>query len=95
MIGMTEPRLDLNLCAEALFASTIQESEHLTEDRIRAGVAEALERLHVNGVAAVMAQEAGDHPDLCHRRMRWAIRTVLDSYRYAVPGIVEGGSPWQ
>jgi hypothetical protein len=80
MIGITEPTLDLTLCAEALFASRVQESEHATEDRIRAAVAEALDRLHADGVAAVMAQEAGDHPELCQRRMRWAIGAVIASF---------------
>jgi len=78
---MVEP--DLVLCAEALFASMVQESERPSAVRVRAAVADALDRLHPDGLAAVLAQEAGDHPELYQHRMRWALRTVAEVYARA------------
>jgi hypothetical protein len=64
--------------AQALFASPLQESEEPDANEIGRAVTEALARYRVDGVAAFVAQEAGDHPDLCCRRMRWALRAVAD-----------------
>jgi hypothetical protein len=71
---------DQVLRAEALFASAVQESERPSPGRVRAAVADALERLHPDGLAAVLAQEAGDHPELYEHRMQWALRTVAEVY---------------
>jgi hypothetical protein len=77
---MTTIDLGLALRAEALFASTLQESDRPSARRVREAVADAVRRMHADGLAAILAQEAGDHPDLYRRRMRWALRTVAEAY---------------
>lgn len=64
------------LRAEALFCSPLQPSEEHTAAEFEAAVTATLNRLHEHGVAAVVAQECGDHPDTACPRMRWAIRAA-------------------
>jgi hypothetical protein len=68
------------LCAEALFASTLQASERPTPDQVRAALVAALRRLGVRGCAAHLAAEFGDHPDTAATRMSWALATVHAAY---------------
>jgi hypothetical protein len=61
--------------AGALFASTLQPSDHATQAQVAAAVTTSLlanggER----GCAAVVAAEYGEHPDTAAARMRWALR---------------------
>lgn len=60
--------------AEALFVSSVQPSEHLTEGQLEAAVDTAL-RSHggIDGCACACAAEYGDHPDIAADRMRWAL----------------------
>jgi len=60
--------------AEALFASLLQPSEVPTVAQIVDAIAASL-RVHggVDGCAAAVAAEYGDHPDVAVVRMRWAL----------------------
>lgn len=62
-----------HLVAEALFASHLQPSQALTDDQIRAAVADTVRRLGCDGCAECMAAEFGDHPDTATARMAWAL----------------------
>jgi hypothetical protein len=66
--------------AEALFVSLLQESDNPTPERVRAEVAAVLDRRSTTDIAGAVAQEAGDHPMLCQRRMSWALRAVTFAY---------------
>jgi hypothetical protein len=60
--------------AEALFASTLQPSDHPTAEQVTAAVDDSLRRYGgQHGCAAVCATEYGDHPDTAAQRMRWAL----------------------
>lgn len=74
---MTAPEL-----AEILFASTLQESDHPTAADVRTAVRGILARDHAAAdCLALLAQEAGDHPETYAARMHWA----LDAVRVAYP----------
>jgi hypothetical protein len=68
--------------AEVLFTSSLQESDNPSPHEVRAAVEEALRVCGGNCAvcAACVAQEAGDHPEGCARRMRWALRAVESAY---------------
>jgi hypothetical protein len=67
--------------AEILFASTLQESDHPSPAAVRAAVGGILAREHAAAdCLAVLAQEAGDHPDEYAARMHWALDTVRVAY---------------
>jgi hypothetical protein len=66
--------------AEALFASTIQLSDHPTNAEVRGAVATTLRKLGIRGCAAAVACEYGEHPDTACARMLWALATVRASY---------------
>jgi hypothetical protein len=68
------------LCAEALFASTLQASECPTPDQVRGALVATLRRLGVRGCAAQLAAEFGDHPETAAARMSWALATVRAAY---------------
>jgi hypothetical protein len=60
--------------AEALFASTLQPSEHPTVEQVTAAVRDSLRRHGgQRGCASVCAAEYGEHPDTAPARMRWAL----------------------
>jgi len=60
--------------ATALFASSLQPSDHPTLDQAKAVVRDSLRRNGgVRGCAAVCAAEYGEHPDTAAARMRWAL----------------------
>jgi hypothetical protein len=56
----------------ALFASGLQPSDAPTADTVAQAINRAIGRLGVDGCAARMAQEFGDHPDAAAARMCWA-----------------------
>jgi hypothetical protein len=66
--------------AEALFASSLQSSEMPAPERVRSTVVATLRRLGIQGCAAQVAGEFGDHPDTAVARMTWALATVRTSY---------------
>jgi hypothetical protein len=67
--------MSLNLhtvrCA-ALFASTVQSSEHPSRRVLQDAITSTIRRLGSRGCAAQVAQEFGDHPETAVIRMRWA-----------------------
>jgi hypothetical protein len=70
----------MTICAEALFASCLQESQRPTFRQVRAVVADTLDRFTPDHLDSVVAQEAGDHPDLWRRRITWARAAVAAAY---------------
>lgn len=66
--------------AEALFASTIQLSDHPTDAEVRGAVATTLRKLGIRGCAAAVAGEYGEHPEIACPRMAWALATIRTSY---------------
>ena len=71
------------LRAAALFASTLQASEHPSAEQVRWAVATTLQRLGTAGCAARLAGEFGDHPELAATRMAWALATIRSDYPMA------------
>ena len=67
--------------AEALFASTLQPSDHAAADEVRTAVTTSIRRLRLKGCVAQVATEFGDHPDDAVRRMAWALATVRTVYQ--------------
>lgn len=59
--------------AQALFASTLQPSEHPDLLVLNAAATRTLAQLGCTGCAARVAVEFGDHPDTAAARMRWAL----------------------
>jgi hypothetical protein len=70
------PSTAQRLRAAALFASTLQASEHPSTEQVHRAVATTLRRLGAAGCAARLAGEFGDHPELAAARMAWALATV-------------------
>ncbi|GAA4258946.1 hypothetical protein [Dactylosporangium darangshiense] len=66
--------------AEALFASTLQMSQCPVDADVRAAVTSTLRRIGVQGCAARMATEFGDHPECAMTRMGWALRMTRHAY---------------
>ncbi|MCK2218029.1 hypothetical protein MF672_030195 [Actinomadura sp. ATCC 31491] len=71
--------------AQVLFTTALQPSDDLSPYAVREAVTE---RLCACGgepalCAALVAQEAGDHPETYVRRMRWALGAVADAYQLA------------
>jgi hypothetical protein len=66
--------------AEALFASTLQPSDHPTPQQVWGAITASL-RDHDgrSGCAACCAAEFGEHPELAVDRMRWALALVATS----------------
>ena len=71
--------------AEALFASTLQPSDRPTAPEVRQAVAATLRRLRIQGCAAHLAGDFGDHPETAAARMRWALATVRAAYPTHLP----------
>jgi hypothetical protein len=64
--------------AEALFVSSVQPSEHLTDVQLNAAVDLALSSHGgIDGCACECAAEFGDHPDTAADRMRWALQAAV------------------
>ncbi|GAA0744699.1 hypothetical protein Drose_37330 [Dactylosporangium roseum] len=66
--------------AEALFASTLQSSETPASGEIRAAVAVTLRQIGIQGCAARVASEFGDHPETAVARMVWALAQIRATY---------------
>ena len=66
--------------AEALFASMLQMSQGPADADVRAAVTTTLRRMGVQGCAASVATEFGDHPDTAMTRMGWALRMIRHAY---------------
>jgi hypothetical protein len=66
--------------AEALFASTLQMSQSPVDADVRAAVTSTLRRIGVQGCAAHVATEFGDHPECATNRMGWALRMIRHAY---------------
>ena len=66
--------------AEALFASTLQMSQSPIDADVRAAVTSTLRRIGVQGCAARVATEFGDHPECATNRMSWALRMIRHAY---------------
>ncbi|TDD69596.1 hypothetical protein E1298_37365 [Actinomadura rubrisoli] len=68
-----------------LFSSRLQASDHPSAEQVRMAIDARLcdcgEDRSV--CAALVAQEAGDHPDTYAARMRWALSTVSQVYAAA------------
>ncbi len=62
---------------EALFASTLQQSQPVSAEVAKAAMSRTVELLGPDGCACRMAQEFGDHPEEARDRMRW-IRSLTD-----------------
>ena len=70
--------------AEALFVSDVQRSEHATMDEVRAAIRTTSCRYGTSSVAALVANEFGDHPETAVGRMSWALGLVRDAYPAAL-----------
>ncbi|GAA2858217.1 hypothetical protein GCM10010517_16630 [Streptosporangium fragile] len=62
--------------ARVLFASPLQASENPSPDQVRVIIEDRIRACHedLSGCTALVAQEAGDHPEAYETRMRWALR---------------------
>jgi hypothetical protein len=80
----TTARQRPGLCALAhvLFASPVQPSQCASQAAIRSAIEAQLRSVHGDPAPCVqlVAQEAGDHPDLYLDRMRWARTSVARAY---------------
>jgi hypothetical protein len=81
------PRNAAALRADALFASALQRSDHLSPGQIQQAVAMALDSYGVAGCAGRVAQEFGDHPEAAAVRMHWARAVVAVLNSQLVPRI--------
>jgi hypothetical protein len=72
--------------AQILFASPLQPLDRPTVAQVRGTVSRALKACGGDCARYVgyVAQEAGDHPELYQRRMRWALATIGEVYRPAL-----------
>ncbi|WP_218005862.1 hypothetical protein [Actinomadura hibisca] len=64
--------------AQVLFTTRLQASDRATDEQVRTAITERLRACHGDrrACAALVAQEAGDHPETYAPRMRWALATV-------------------
>jgi hypothetical protein len=82
MLTPIPDQLGLTALAHVLFASAVQPSQHPSREAVRAAVVQQLRTCQGDPAACVglVAQEAGDHPELYATRMRWALRSVARAY---------------
>jgi hypothetical protein len=75
-------QLGLTALAHVLFASPVQPSWHPSREAVRAAVVEQLRACQGDpaACAGLVAQEAGDHPELYAARMQWARRSIARAY---------------
>jgi hypothetical protein len=71
---------------QILFASPLQPLDRPTGTEVRGTVSRALKACGGDCAcyAGYVAQEAGDHPELYQRRMRWSLATIGEVYQPAV-----------
>jgi hypothetical protein len=81
------PQLELTALAQVLFASPVQPSDRPSPAAIRTAIQAQLGACHGNVATclAVVAQEAGDRPDLYAARMQWVRRSVAAACLDAAP----------
>ncbi|RKS79222.1 hypothetical protein BZB76_0672 [Actinomadura pelletieri DSM 43383] len=81
----TPPPTSLNTSdlAEVLFCCGLQESDHPSAEQVRKAIDDRIGACGGDSTAcvALVAQEAGDHPETYTLRMRWALSTVSAAYR--------------
>jgi hypothetical protein len=72
--------------AQILFASPLQPLDHPTVAQVHGTIHRALKASggDCSSYAGYVAQEAGDHPDLYQRRMRWALATIGEVFQPAL-----------
>jgi hypothetical protein len=68
--------IEQSVRAEALFASLLQPSDVPTAVQITEAIAASLSNHGVDGCAATVAAEYGEHPDVAVARMRWALAVL-------------------
>jgi hypothetical protein len=75
-------RPDFGALAQVLFASPAQPSQCASRAAVRSAIEAQLRSVRGNlaPCVQVVAQEAGDHPDLYLARMRWARTSVERAY---------------
>jgi hypothetical protein len=66
--------------AEALFASTLQRSQHPTNVEVRATVKATIRQFGVRGCAGAVAAEYARHPDTAVARMAWCNTAVDEAW---------------
>jgi len=74
------PQLLEHVRAEALFLSDVQSSESFSAERVRRAVMMTVRRHGPRGVAALVAEEFGEHPDIAVNRMGWVLGVVRVAY---------------
>lgn len=74
------PKVLESVRAEALFVSDLQCSEAVNAQGIRTAVMGAVRRHGPRGVAALVAEEFGEHPDTAVNRMSWVLGVVRTAY---------------
>jgi hypothetical protein len=82
MLTPIPQQLGLTALAHVLFASPVQPSWHPSREAVRAAVVAQLRACQGDpaACAGLVAQEAGDHPELYAARMRWARRSVARAH---------------
>jgi len=68
------------VAAEALFVSDLQRGDRASTDEVRAAVRRMVCRHGTRDLAALVAQEYGEHPDTAVGRMSWALGAVRQAY---------------
>lgn len=78
MVATSIADLEPGQLAQLLFACPVQPSEQPSPAVIRMALAAQFRLCQgdLGAVLALVAQEAGDHPDSYAARMRWAMRAV-------------------
>jgi|SRR5215472_7811991 len=66
--------------ADALFVAALQRSDELSTGQVRQAIATAVRAFGSRGCAEWVAQEFGDHPETAVARMRWARKTVTETF---------------
>lgn len=72
--------LDRDLCAEALFASDLQQSQHPSTRLVWNVVHATVVQHGEKWCSARVAQEFGEHPDCACRRMAWCRHEVDEAF---------------
>jgi hypothetical protein len=82
MATTVSQRPDLCALAHVLFASPVQPSQCASQAAVKAAIEAQLRSVHGDPAPCVqlVAQQAGDHPDLYLDRMQWARKSVARAY---------------
>jgi hypothetical protein len=72
------------ICAEALFASSLQPSDQPTREEVESAVEESLAgHGGPGGCAEVLAGTYGEYPETAAARMRWALAVITTTGAFA------------